>query len=188
MHRWVWLVVMLVISQAGKSDAAVIDFDGAPATTPLFYGDFTFSATTPASAGRTLAANVTGNNGTNAFAFSAGNTVTVTYTGLGTFTLNSLALGRTTSSVSDPTFTITGSGPGVNFGPFATLTPTAFGATFSNITSLVIAATQEAAFDNFDYTINGAAAVPEPASAAFLGLGSLALVVRRLRRRNSVVA
>jgi hypothetical protein len=32
------------------------------------------------------------------------------------------------------------------------------------------------------------AAVPEPASAAFLGLGSLALVVRRLRRRSSVVA
>lgn len=32
------------------------------------------------------------------------------------------------------------------------------------------------------------AAVPEPASAAFLGLGSLALVVRRLRRRTSVVA
>jgi hypothetical protein len=31
-------------------------------------------------------------------------------------------------------------------------------------------------------------AVPEPASAAFLGLGSLALVVRRLRRRTSVVA
>lgn len=32
------------------------------------------------------------------------------------------------------------------------------------------------------------AAVPEPASAAFLGLGSLALVVRRLRRRNTVIA
>ncbi len=36
--------------------------------------------------------------------------------------------------------------------------------------------------------IGSPAAVPEPASAAALCLGSFALVVRRLRRRNSVVA
>jgi hypothetical protein len=36
--------------------------------------------------------------------------------------------------------------------------------------------------------IGAPAAVPEPASAAALCLGSLALVVRRLRRRSSVVA
>jgi hypothetical protein len=42
---------------------------------------------------------------------------------------------------------------------------------------------------NINYAfINQIAAVPEPASAAFLGLGSLALVVRRLRRRNTVIA
>ena len=36
--------------------------------------------------------------------------------------------------------------------------------------------------------VAGPVAVPEPASAAFLGLGSLAVVIRRLRRRSSVVA
>jgi hypothetical protein len=44
------------------------------------------------------------------------------------------------------------------------------------------------ALDNIEIDTLAAAAVPEPASAAFLGLGSLALVVRRLRRRSSVVA
>jgi hypothetical protein len=42
--------------------------------------------------------------------------------------------------------------------------------------------------DNIQINTLAAAAVPEPASAAFLGLGSLALVVRRLRRRSSAVA
>jgi hypothetical protein len=42
--------------------------------------------------------------------------------------------------------------------------------------------------DNIRIDTIAAAAVPEPTSAAFLGLGSLALVVRRLRRRSSVVA
>jgi hypothetical protein len=186
-----WLASMLAVSLASKAEGAIISFDGPPAigTTPRVFGDFTFTATNPLAAGVDVTAAVFGGgNGTNAFVFSAGNTVTVSYSGSGTFTLDNLDLGRAATAGSDPTFTITGAGPGVFFGPYATLTTVPFGASFSNLTSLVITATQDAAFDNFDYTINVAAAVPEPASAAFLGLGSLALVVRRLRRRTSVVA
>jgi hypothetical protein len=172
---------------ACNANAAVITFDGAVATTPLTFGAFQFSST-GGSAGTVAIGNVhgaTGSNGTHAFGFTAGATVTVSYTGLGTFTLNSLDLAPLGGVVPTPTtFTIGGN----VFGPIGTLAPTSFGATFSNLTSLVFNATADSAFDNFDFTINAPSAVPEPASAAFLGLGSLALVVRRLRRRTSVVA
>jgi hypothetical protein len=65
-----------------------------------------------------------------------------------------------------------------------------FGAGFTNLTSITFEANDVALIDNIGWEtfVAGPAAVPEPASAAFLGLGSLALVVRRLRRRTSVVA
>jgi hypothetical protein len=199
MHKQILFLVTLVVSVVSKADAGIIDFNEDPVTliTPFVRGDlndFIFTATTPGSAGVTLASNITGGS-TNGFAFTAGNIITVNYTGTGTFTLKSLDLGRTTSVPSDPdpAFTISGFNgvtPGgvVNTPTLGTLTPTLFGVTLSNLTRVVITATREAAFDKFDYEINAAAAVPEPASAAFLGLGSLALVVRRLRRRSSVVA
>ncbi len=185
MQKIFLLAVGLLGLVSCNANAAVITFDGSIATTPLSFGDFTFSST-GGTAGTVAIASVPGatapNNGTHAFAFLSGATVTVNYTGLGTFNLNSLDLGR--SGASATAFTIGGN----PFGPFGTLTPTSFGATFSNLTSLVFNASTDAAFDNFDYTINAPSAVPEPASAAFLGLGSLALVVRRLRRRNTVIA
>ena len=90
---------------------------------------------------------------------------------------------QTSAGASDPTFTI----GGISSDPVSVFSPKSFGMTLSNLVTLQITADKDAAFDNFDFTINSTP-VPEPASAAFLGLGSLALVVRRLRRRNSVVA
>jgi hypothetical protein len=196
MCRWACLALMLVVSVASKADGAIIEIDfndplefGAGNKT---FGDFTFTATNSLAAGIDSSSAVVGGNGSNAFVFNGGplNVVTVNYTGTGTFTLVSLDLGRAITASAEPSFTITGSGPGVNVsGPFLALTTTSFGgAPFSNLSSLVISATQDAAFDNFKFTINAPAAVPEPASAAALCLGSLALVVRRMRRRNPVVA
>ncbi|MCX6123837.1 MAG: PEP-CTERM sorting domain-containing protein [Proteobacteria bacterium] len=63
---------------------------------------------------------------------------------------------------------------------------------FTNLSSVVFSTTlpgNVVALDDIQVQPFAApAAVPEPTSAAFLGLGSLALVVRRLRRRTSVVA
>ena len=63
---------------------------------------------------------------------------------------------------------------------------------FTNLASVVFSAAQAndtlAIDDIFVDLFSAPAAVPEPASAVFLGLGSMALVVRRLRRRTSVVA
>jgi hypothetical protein len=62
---------------------------------------------------------------------------------------------------------------------------------FRNLSSVVFSTTLDGnvvALDDIQVQYAAPAAVPEPTSAAFLGLGSLALVVRRLRRRTSVVA
>jgi hypothetical protein len=186
--------VIFSVVQISRVDAGIIQFES-PTGDLQLNGDyvdqgFTFSVVAGSSldAGIDTAAVTTGgNDSSNVFTFLATNTIKVDYAGPGTFTLVSLGIMKQTSAgVNNPLFTINGF-DAAN-GAISTYVDDNFGNNLVNVTSLLISSTQDAAFDKFDFTINLPAAVPEPASAAFLGLGSLALVVRRLRRRTSVVA
>jgi hypothetical protein len=195
MCKTIFFACLVIASLSSVATAGIITFDGrAGEVSPIVVitpleGTFTFTALggPPNTSGVTSFANVVGAT-TDAYFFFAANIITVNYVGApgATFNLTNLHLGSTVASANPPAFTIGGVAiPGT----FSSLTSTAFsGAAFSNLTSLTFVATEDAAFDNFAFTINAAAAVPEPASTAFLGLGSFALVLRRVRRRTSVVA
>lgn len=108
----------------------------------------------------------------------------------GTFNLDRLLLGTLVDitpnsanySITSSLPPIIGTANGVNV-----LTPS-----LMNLTSVTInwLSGDSLAIDNIVLSdfIAGPAAVPEPATTAVLGLGSLAMVFRRLRRRTSVVA
>jgi hypothetical protein len=105
----------------------------------------------------------------------------------GTFNLDSLVLG-TFSGGTPAAFSIT-SGPLFQTGTAAGVSVVTPG--FTNLSSVVIqwTAGSELAIDHINLSdFVAPAAVPEPASTAALCFGSLALVVRRMRRRNAVLA
>jgi hypothetical protein len=182
------------VVQISRLDAGIIQFE-APLGDLQANGNyvdqgFTFSVFAGSSLDAgidTVGVTTGGNDLSNVFTFLAGDTIKVDYAGPGTFTLVSLGIMKQNSAgLSNPLFTINGF-DAAN-GAISTYVDDNFGNNLVNVTSLFISSTQDAAFDKFVFAINLPAAVPEPASAAFLGLGSLALVVRRLRRRTSVVA
>ena len=132
---------------------------------------------------------MSGGNSSNFLTWSAtsGTSITITRLNPGTFNLDQLLLG-TLNSGTDAHYSITSG--------LTTLVPDtavtgSISPGFTNLNSVTIHWLSGAALaiDNIVLTeFVPPAAVPEPASAVALCFGSLALVVRRLRRRNPVVA
>lgn len=205
MRNVVLLVAYFVVTLGGADSglaAIMIDFEDGPPTIPTV--PYNFGASYLTAQGFTITSSsfnhtifstnlpsVFMDGGDRHFLANTGaigETITISRDPLdGAFNLDSLVLG-TYNGGTAAGFSIT-SGLLSQIGSAAGLSVST--PTFTNLFSVTIEWTSgdELAIDDIilsDFV--SPAAVPEPASAAFLGLGSLALVVRRLRRRSSVVA
>jgi hypothetical protein len=197
----VLFVAAFAVSSPSQAATITINFDdvGNPTSTPfnvpgpgyLSQGytvspsDATAFIVNPADVGNPT---MTGGNLSNFLAWSAASPVSITISRAVAFNLDQLLLGTLVDlSPAAAGFSITSSQPTVN-GTAAgvnVVTPS-----LTNLTSVTInwLSGDSLAIDNIvlsDFV--APAAVPEPASTAILGLGSLALVVRRLRRRSLIV-
>ena len=186
----------------GRLEAAPIGFEGvAPANgvqflSPYTEGDYTFTSTGPNSLFiDSVSPNHMLGNLTDSLGFYNAGSTTIVLTGPAQFDLSSIDIGKGVLGVGDVDLTIVGNffgGGSTSVTYSGVSSKTTFLPGFSNLVSAIFTTSSSvnSAYVMFDNVIVTAspAAVPEPASAAFLGLGSLALVVRRLRRRSSVVA
>ncbi len=192
---------MLLCSASGAK-AAIISFTTAPTGTISTYTESGFVFT------RTVGGVMSINNGTgspfdpvtagpfdaNFLNYQQPAVVTLTAVGDAAFDLSTL---KFAGAVVGNVFQVIGNfnigGPATQSfttdGTLETFSPN-FGLGWTNLSSVVFSTPDgQIGLDNLNVVLSSPpAAVPEPASAAFLGLGSLALVVRRLRRRTSVVA
>jgi hypothetical protein len=183
----------------GRLEAALIGFEGvAPASgfvhqTTYSEATYTFTSTglTTLFVDKDSAINMDSHDSDS---FALANPSFVTLTGTAPFNVGFLRVGRQAGFLGLVDLTITGNffGGGSASHVFTSIgAATTIDANFSNLVSAVFTTSSSLApvyFDNVNVTASAPAAVPEPASAAALCLGSLALVVRRLRRRSSVVA
>jgi hypothetical protein len=196
-------IVAVAVSNAAQAATITINFDevGNPVSTPfnvLGGGYISSGYTITPSDGTAFIVNpadgsnptMTGGNGSNFLAWGATSPVSITIQRATAFNLDQLLLGTLIDITPvSAGYSITSSQPAINgtAAGVSVLTPS-----LTNLTAVTInwLSGDSLAIDNIVLSdfIAGPAAVPEPATAAFLGLGSLAMVFRRLRRRTSVVA
>ena len=187
-------IVMLLCSASGAK-AAIIDFNtGADANISTYSQPsapaFVFTRTTVSG---DMSINASFNPFTSDFLrYQEPAVVTLTASG-GAFDLSTLKYaGANSGDVFQVIGIFNDVGPLIQSYSFSTNgTLEDFDFNWTNLSSVVFSTSAggDIGLDDLNVELYSApAAVPEPASAAFLGLGSLALVVRRLRRRTSVVA
>jgi hypothetical protein len=184
--RHLFVVAAALILGGSRSDAAVIRFDSVDTSSgpvgigvPVVIEGFTFESVTTSAA--VFPSTLGAGSNPNSLVLAGG----------------SVKISRATPFNFDQLLAGNGVGNlfvnGTNFGTQLTVLGAVLSDAnplFSNLTSYIITSDIAGNLVLDDITLSevSVAAVPEPASAAFLGLGSLALVVRRLRRRNTVIA
>jgi hypothetical protein len=178
------LIAVLAVADSAEAAPITVNFD---LISPVVLGNSPVDLTGQGVffAGNGNAVVAAGVSGANSLFYQGGNVTISTSNDNSTFfDLSSLVLDTTFGTATPGTLSVNGYVFNFVTGQQYTLLPA-----ITNVSSVVITSTTPFVFlDNFIITPTAAAAVPEPASAAFLGLGSLAFVVRRLRRRSSVAA
>ncbi len=182
--KYLLVLAIALVLGGSRADAAVIDFNGLsgipiPTVLGVDIGLLNFSSNP---AGPIVVLPQVGITTSDSLLLN-GADVTIKLVSGGAFNLEKIdAFGSVGTLVTN--FGVFGAGFDVNGETLTSVNPA-----FLNLTSITISSSAvPVLLDNITFSVVVPAAVPEPASAAFLGLGSLALVVRRMRRRSSVAA
>ena len=183
MIRYTAIAIALGASAAFGQQITFEDF--APAggltnvspTTPYIEAGFTITPSNGSSAvfDATNGTDMPGNSNSDFFGWADGNTITLTRNGGGTFSLQSVLLGKSTIAVGAVTIDLTGflfGGGTVNASFPNLLTATLAAPGWTNLTSVQFTCSDDSAMDNI--------VVPAPAGLSLLGVAGL-LAVRRRR-------